>query len=250
MRKLFHVVAIGLAAAPPALSQGHIDCDQTFGPDIRLVGCHLDLTEFSGNLIGADLTLARLRSVNFSEARLNDVVMRYAVISDADLDGIRLEGADLTGADFSRSSLVGADLRGANLMSAVLVDADLTEADLTGAIVYEADLTGAALTGAKLEGVIRDAPGPRNTELQTAAPRSSGDDGQQTDKPTDAVTIDVHLARHVQELLKTDGHYPGPIDGDFGPVTRAGLRAFQKESGLVVTGVLDHETLRALQQRK
>jgi hypothetical protein len=42
--------------------------------------------------------------------------------------------------------------------------------------------------------------------------------------------------RLVQEALKHVGYYAGPIDGVFGPETRAGIRRFQFEIGAEMTG--------------
>jgi len=52
--------------------------------------------------------------------------------------------------------------------------------------------------------------------------------------------------RNVQEKLLEEGIDPGPVDGILGPQTRAGLREFQRENGLTVTGRMDNETLSAL----
>lgn len=45
-----------------------------------------------------------------------------------------------------------------------------------------------------------------------------------------------------QRTLATAGYNPGPADGIIGPRTRAALRAFQRDSGLPVTGELDAAT--------
>ncbi len=54
------------------------------------------------------------------------------------------------------------------------------------------------------------------------------------------------LVAQVQRKLKRFGYYEGPVDGDFGRGTRAGLRAFQARHELRVTGSIDTPTLRAL----
>jgi peptidoglycan hydrolase-like protein with peptidoglycan-binding domain len=46
--------------------------------------------------------------------------------------------------------------------------------------------------------------------------------------------------KKVQELLSLNA------DGDFGPGTEKAVKAFQKKSGLPVTGVVDQATLKAL----
>jgi len=49
-----------------------------------------------------------------------------------------------------------------------------------------------------------------------------------------------------QQRLKEFGYDPGVVDGMFGSSTKQALRRFQAESGLQVTGELDHETARRL----
>jgi peptidoglycan hydrolase-like protein with peptidoglycan-binding domain len=51
----------------------------------------------------------------------------------------------------------------------------------------------------------------------------------------------------VQERLKTEAGYAGPIDGEFNTQTEAALRAYQEKHGLPVTGAADEATLRQLQ---
>lgn len=45
-----------------------------------------------------------------------------------------------------------------------------------------------------------------------------------------------------QVMLTSIGQYRGKLDGAFGPKTAKALKAYQKQSGLVVTGKLDTET--------
>ena len=46
----------------------------------------------------------------------------------------------------------------------------------------------------------------------------------------------------LQKRLTDDGVYSGPITGYFGPLTKAGLQAFQKKNGLDPVGVLGPQT--------
>lgn len=46
----------------------------------------------------------------------------------------------------------------------------------------------------------------------------------------------------LQKLLKSRGLYQGPIDGKFGPMTRNAVRAYQKQNGLVVDGIVGQQT--------
>jgi len=52
--------------------------------------------------------------------------------------------------------------------------------------------------------------------------------------------------RRIQEKLKSEGFYKGPIDGDFGGGTEAAVKAFQKKNGLSVDGIVGSITWNAL----
>lgn len=52
--------------------------------------------------------------------------------------------------------------------------------------------------------------------------------------------------REIQEALAGAGYLPGPIDGAWGRQTAAAVRAFQKDRGLDVDGVVGPQTLAAL----
>src|SRR6476660_2241124 len=54
------------------------------------------------------------------------------------------------------------------------------------------------------------------------------------------------VTQQAQSKLATLGHDPGPLDGIAGDLTRTGVLAFQKQSGLSETGVLDPSTLEKL----
>ncbi|HEY5705425.1 MAG TPA: peptidoglycan-binding domain-containing protein [Terrimicrobiaceae bacterium] len=49
-----------------------------------------------------------------------------------------------------------------------------------------------------------------------------------------------------QARLARLGYYPGPIDGDFGPMTSRALRSYQADYGLPITGRLDYQTRSSL----
>ena len=57
---------------------------------------------------------------------------------------------------------------------------------------------------------------------------------------------DVAQVAAAQRALVRHGYDPGPVDGLIGPRTRAALRSFQSESGLVPDGQLDHATIERL----
>jgi hypothetical protein len=50
----------------------------------------------------------------------------------------------------------------------------------------------------------------------------------------------------VQERLRADGYYDGPIDGILGTYTRQAIAAFQEDHGLAVTSAIDEPTLSTL----
>lgn len=52
--------------------------------------------------------------------------------------------------------------------------------------------------------------------------------------------------REIQEALKKQGYDPGPIDGKPGRLTAAAVKAFQKDRGLKVDGIVGEQTANAL----
>jgi len=48
--------------------------------------------------------------------------------------------------------------------------------------------------------------------------------------------------KQMQEILHSNGHYRGKVDGVFGLRTQASIRGFQKAENLPVTGQLDMQT--------
>src|SRR5215212_8008604 len=54
------------------------------------------------------------------------------------------------------------------------------------------------------------------------------------------------VTQQAQSKLATLGHDPGPLDGIAGGLTKTGVLAFQKKSGVPETGVLDAATLEKL----
>jgi peptidoglycan hydrolase-like protein with peptidoglycan-binding domain len=63
----------------------------------------------------------------------------------------------------------------------------------------------------------------------------------------DAVpTLGAEGVRKVQQALQKRGIDPGPIDGIFGPLTKAAVRTFQGRYGMKPTGDVDNQTLFAL----
>jgi peptidoglycan hydrolase-like protein with peptidoglycan-binding domain len=58
--------------------------------------------------------------------------------------------------------------------------------------------------------------------------------------------IGPQTTRAVQHQLRHAGFYGGPIDGVWGPNTRAAMAAYQRRNGFAVTGEPDRDTLIAL----
>ncbi len=52
--------------------------------------------------------------------------------------------------------------------------------------------------------------------------------------------------RDLQEKLSLLGYDPGPVDGSFGPKTRAAVKAFQTDAEIKIDGVVGRETRKAL----
>ena len=61
-------------------------------------------------------------------------------------------------------------------------------------------------------------------------------------------TTEGHPAglQQVQEMLRQNGHDPGPVDGVMGAQTIAAVKAFQTQHGLAPTGQLDAATVAKL----
>lgn len=67
--------------------------------------------------------------------------------------------------------------------------------------------------------------------------------------PLDVGGLDpLHETTGVQMRLRHLGHHHGPVDGRLGEATRAAVKAFQRASGLVPSGVPDAATLAALRE--
>jgi peptidoglycan hydrolase-like protein with peptidoglycan-binding domain len=82
--------------------------------------------------------------------------------------------------------------------------------------------------------------GPILVETGTA-----GTTGQQ--RPEQQQLISKDNLKLVQERLKAEGVYAGPVDGELNAQTEAALRQYQEKRGIPVSGAVDEETLRQLQ---
>src|SRR4029453_17875524 len=66
-------------------------------------------------------------------------------------------------------------------------------------------------------------------------------------RPEQKQLITTDNLKLVQERLKTEGVYAGPVDGEMTAQTEAALRAYQEKQGLPVSGAADETTLKQLQ---
>jgi peptidoglycan hydrolase-like protein with peptidoglycan-binding domain len=81
---------------------------------------------------------------------------------------------------------------------------------------------------------------PMMTEAGTA-----GTTGEQRPEQKQLITQDN--LKLVQERLRTEGVYAGPVDGEMNAQTEAALRAYQTKQGIPVSGAADETTLKQLQ---
>jgi len=56
--------------------------------------------------------------------------------------------------------------------------------------------------------------------------------------------------KEVQLILKKFGYYKYKADGDFGPLTEAGVKKFQADNGLIIDGIVGPQTRWALQKKQ
>jgi peptidoglycan hydrolase-like protein with peptidoglycan-binding domain len=68
-------------------------------------------------------------------------------------------------------------------------------------------------------------------------------------RPEQGQLINKGDLKLVQERLKAEGVYAGPVDGELNAQTEAALRDYQEKKGLPVSGAPDQATLRDLQIR-
>jgi uncharacterized protein YjbI with pentapeptide repeats len=143
---------------------GHVcpDLHGAYLAGIRWTGVNLK----SVNLTQADLEQALLCSTNLENALVSKARLAGADLSDANLKACIAQGADLSravmlrvqadcavlvGANLARADLSQASLRNACLQSTVMTGAKLRKADLWKASLAAADIKGADFRGAILE---------------------------------------------------------------------------------------------------
>ena len=75
----------------------------------------------------------------------------------------------------------------------------------------------------------------------------AGTTGEQP--PEQRQTLTKDNVKLIQERLKTEKVYAGPVDGELNAQTEAALRQYQAKQGLPVSGAADEATLKQLQIR-
>jgi hypothetical protein len=76
--------------------------------------------------------------------------------------------------------------------------------------------------------------------------------GPSVAQPTRVYTTSAYATYSAPTLFRAQtrlarlGYYPGPIDGDFGPMTSRAIRSYQADYGLPITGRLDRRTRASL----
>lgn len=102
-------------------------------------------------------------------------------------------------------------------------------------------------------GIRRPAPAPAPQPQQSPQPAnpapstpSSVAPQLQRERPQPTAQDLSMMVVRVQAALMRRGYYSGDIDGILGPMTRAGLKSFQKSEGLAQTGRMDIDTLTRL----
>jgi peptidoglycan hydrolase-like protein with peptidoglycan-binding domain len=73
----------------------------------------------------------------------------------------------------------------------------------------------------------------------------AGTTGQQP--PEQRQLLSKDNVKSIQERLKVERLYAGPVDGELNAQTEAALRQYQAEQGIPVSGVADEATLKELQ---
>jgi hypothetical protein len=79
------------------------------------------------------------------------------------------------------------------------------------------------------------------TQSQSGQQNAGSQGGQQQ-----AQAQSPELVRQAQQALKDKGIDAGPVDGQWGPLTRQGVKQFQEQNQIQATGQLDQQTLASL----
>jgi len=88
-------------------------------------------------------------------------------------------------------------------------------------------------------GVSASCPAPSSTSV-------AGSGGQSAPSPRLVAKEKAAPVKQIQQALINAGYAPGPVDGRIGQRTRAAIRSFQHDKGIVETGAVDWATMAAL----
>lgn len=133
-------VGVYLHSYRPKPAENPADCTAGAAPAVNWSNCRMEGLV----LPRTDLTGAKLGNGDFSGGDFHG-----SVLAGADLSYAVMSIADLRGADLSRANMKGISLRGADLAHANLAGADLSYADLQGA-----NLAGVTLGGTRFDNAI------------------------------------------------------------------------------------------------
>ena len=126
---------------------------------------------------------------------------------------------------------------------------------------YGSDMVAAGIVGALAGWFTFDGPAPAGAggvalAAEAALPDTSRPAGGPPSRPRlgglaaeAALVLDRDAQRLIQRGLRAQGFDPGPLDGLFGPRTRAAIHGWQTAQGLPPTGYLDESAARALSGR-
>lgn len=97
--------------------------------------------------------------------------------------------------------------------------------------------TGAAVehTGRGVTTAAKATAGAMESTGEAIADFFDGDDESDSDR-----------VKEVQRALQANGYYSGPIDGVVGPKTKSGVREYQRDQNMKVTGKVDEKTAQSL----
>jgi hypothetical protein len=158
------VTVLGRLPNRKGIQRGDLQGALLVGAELKtadLRGAALHRANLSGAVLAdANLSKAKMWGTNFSGATICGTNLSDANLAGADLSGARLWGVNLSGALLLRANLSGAHFLRARLAGAELMQADVTEADLSGS---------AGLTQNQLDETIGDETTQLADELETPA---------------------------------------------------------------------------------
>jgi peptidoglycan hydrolase-like protein with peptidoglycan-binding domain len=85
-----------------------------------------------------------------------------------------------------------------------------------------------------------------STTAQKPATAQAAQPSTGTSAARSGTRADRDAVMQAQQKLQSDGLYKGKVDGIMGPRTKQAVMAFQKQSGLKQTGMLDQQTMAQL----